>query len=386
MLGRVPYAWLQLSHEKLRLLAAVGGISFAVVLVFMQLGLREALFDSAVRLHQRMDYKLIMLSPRTTFLAQARSFPRNRLFQVAGVDGVASVSPLYMHLAALYYENSPNTHRKALAIGIDPSDDNITIAGVNNFMQRLREPDTLIMDRYARKEFRPIIADHSAGKPVELQLNERHVELIGLYGLGTSFGVDASIITSDLNFRRIFPNRPAGNIDLGLIRIEPGQDIEALRAEISAFLPGDVIVLTQAEYVQREVDYWNGATPIGYIFTLGAVIGVLVGVIIVYQILYSDVTTHLPEYATLKAIGYTNGYLTRLVLQEAAILSVLGFLPALGLAMLLYSQAAAATQLPLIMTPERAITVFVLTLFMCALSGLIAVRKLKTIDPAEVFA
>ena len=242
------------------------------------------------------------------------------------------------------------------------------------------------MDRYARDEFQPVVNDFNGGEGVELQLNERFMKLVGLYSLGTSFGVDASIITSDLNFQRIFPDRRPGNIDLGLIRLAPGADREAVQQELMSFLPRDVIVLTQAEYVRHEVDYWNGATPIGYIFTLGAVIGVLVGVIIVYQILYSDVTSHLPQYATLKAIGYSNGFLTRLVLEEAAILSVLGYLPALGLTILLYGRAAAATQLPIAMTLERGITVFLLTLLMCSLSGLLAVRKLRGIDPAEVFA
>jgi putative ABC transport system permease protein len=382
----VPYAWLQLSHEKLRLVAAVGGITFAVILVFMQLGLREALFDSAVRLHQRMDYDLVMLSPRTTYLVQTRAFPRSRLYQVAGVEGVESVSPLYMHLASSYYEKTPGTHRKMLTIGIDPSDTNIAIDGVDERLAELRKPDRVIMDRYARSEFQPIVADFEHGDGVELQLNERHVELVGLYGLGTSFGVDASVVTSDLNFLRIFPDRRPGNIDLGLIRVRDDADVAAVAAAISQFLPRDVLLLTQAEYVQREVDYWNGATPIGYIFTLGAIIGVIVGVIIVYQILYSDVTTHLPEYATLKAIGYTNGFLSRLILQEATILSIMGFLPALGLTLLLYARAAAATQLPIAMTVERGALVFALTVIMCAVSGLLAVRKLKSLDPAEVFA
>jgi putative ABC transport system permease protein len=151
------------------------------------------------------------------------------------------------------------------------------------------------------------------------------------------------------------------------------------------FLPDDVLLLTRGEYIQREVDYWSTSTPIGYVFALGAVIGVLVGLIIVYQILFSDVQSHLAEYATLKAIGYTDGFLKRLVLREAFYLSALGFLPALGLAMLLYSQAESATQLPLEMTLERGATVFGATVFMCGFSGLLAIRRLGRLDPADVF-
>lgn len=385
MAGRVPYAWLQLSHDKLKLAAAVGGIAFAIILVFMQLGLRAALFDSSVRLHQSMDYSLVMLSPRTTFLAQTNSFPRNRLHQVAGLEAVTSVSPLYVFLARYYYAGSPDTHRKVLAIGIDPNDDNLRIPGVAQHMKRLQRPDLVIMDRHSRAEFRAAVGDFEEGRAVDLQLNDRTVSLAGLYSLGTSFGIDGSIITSDLNFQRIFPNRGPGLIELGLIRLARGADAAAVQAEIRGFLPDDVLVLTREEYVQREVNYWNSATPIGYIFTLGAVIGVLVGLIIVYQILFADVQSHVAEYATLKAMGYTQGFLRMLVFKEALMLSVFGFLPALGLAVLLYSQAEQATQLPIAMTLERAVTVFVVTVAMCAFSGMLAIRKLKGLDPAEVF-
>jgi putative ABC transport system permease protein len=385
MARAIPYAWLQLTHDKLKLLAAVGGISFAVILVFMQLGLRSALFDSSVRLHRAMDYDLIMLSPRTPYLATTKSFPRNRLVQVLGYDEVESISPLYVTLSRYYYEDTPGVHRNILTIGVDPADDSIRIPGVAERLSELRLPDRVIMDQYSRTEFAPAVLATREHGSAELQLNERHVTVIGLFGLGTSFGIDSSIITSDLNFRRIFPNRPAGLIELGLIRLKPGTDKLAAQQAIRAGIPGDVLVLTLDEYVQREVEYWNGSTPIGYVFTLGAVIGVLVGLIIVYQILFSDVQTHLAEYATLKAMGYTHGYLRNLVFKEAVILSILGFVPAVGLSMLLYQQAQQATQLPLVMTLERGATVFVVTVIMCCLSGLLAIRKLKGLDPAEVF-
>jgi putative ABC transport system permease protein len=295
------------------------------------------------------------------------------------------VSPLYVFLARYYYAGTPGTHRKVLAIGIDPADDNVKLPGVSEHLAELRKPDVVIMDRYSRAEFAPVIKDFQVGKPISLQLNDRTVRLSGLYDLGTSFGIDGSIITSDLNFQRIFADRGPGQVDLGLIRLKDGADPGTVQREILGFLPDDVLLLTQAEYVQHEVDYWSGSTPIGYVFTLGAVVGIIVGLIIVYQILFSDVQSHLAEYATLKAMGYSQGYLRGLIFKEAVILSVLGFIPALGLAILLYSQAAAATQLPMHMTLERGGLVLVMTIVMCCLSGLLAIRKLKGLDPAEVF-
>jgi putative ABC transport system permease protein len=385
MARAVSYAWLQLSHDKLKLLAAVGGIGFAVMLVFMQLGLRAALFDSAVRLHRAMDYDLIMLSPRTSFLASTKSFPRNRLYQTLGIAEVESVSPMYVALARYFYEGSPGTHRNVLTIGIDPANGHVRLPGVAEHLEQLRRPDRVIMDRFSRAEFAPAVRARQNGESVELQLNDRHVRVVGLFALGTSFGIDGSIITSDLNFLRIFRDREAGLIELGLINLAADSDVAAVQAAIRATIPEDVLVLTTDEYVAREVAYWSGSTPIGYVFTLGAVIGVLVGLIIVYQILFSDVQTHLAEYATLKAMGYTHGYLRNLVFKEAVILSVLGFIPALGLSMLLYTQAAEATQLPMAMTLERGAVVFGVTVAMCAFSGLLAIRKLKGLDPAEVF-
>ena len=385
MARAVHYAWLQLTHERLKLLAAVCGITFAVILVFMQLGLRAALFDSAVRVHHGMDYDLVMLSPRTINMVRTESFPRSRLYQVAGLDEVESVSPVYIFLARYFYNRTPETHRMILVLGIDPSDDKIRLRGVSEHLSQLKRPDSVIIDRYSRAEFKPAIEDFQQDLIVRLQLNERTTEVIGLYDLGTSFGMDASVLTTDLNFLRIFPDRRPGNIELGLIRLAPGSAPSAVQRQIKEFLPNDVLLLTRDEFIQREVDYWNTSTPIGYIFTLGAVIGTIVGLIIVYQILFSDVQSHLAEYATLKAMGYTGGFLRGLVIRESFYLSVLGFLPALGLSIVLYDQAAQATQLPMEMTAARGVVVFVVTVLMCAFSGMLAIRKLDKIDPAEVF-
>jgi putative ABC transport system permease protein len=146
-----------------------------------------------------------------------------------------------------------------------------------------------------------------------------------------------------------------------------------------------VLVLTRAEFMDLEREYWNKTTPIGYIFAFGAVMGLIVGLIIVYQILFADVQDHLKEYATLKAMGYTHGYLRNVVLQEAIILAVLGFLPGMGIAHLVFTKGADATRLPLEMSLDSALSVFALTVAMCAGSGLMALRKLRAVDPAEVF-
>ena len=145
-------------------------------------------------------------------------------------------------------------------------------------------------------------------------------------------------------------------------------------------------ILNRDQFIQREVDYWASTTPIGYVFGFGAIMGLIVGCVIVYQILFADVMEHSVEYATLKAIGYRNIDLSRLILAEASILGAVGFVPGLIVSLGLYRITAEATQLPLEMSVMRAVVVFLLSFGMCAISGLIALRKVHAADPAEVFS
>ncbi|MED5261583.1 MAG: FtsX-like permease family protein, partial [Myxococcota bacterium] len=194
-----------------------------------------------------------------------------------------------------------------------------------------------------------------------------------------------SIVTSDLNYLRLFPGHEPGLVHLGLLDLAEGADPEVVRARLDAMLPGDVEILSRNAFVEREVAYWNNSTSIGYIFGFGVIVGLLVGSIIVYQILFADVSDHLQEYATLKAMGYSNFYLFGLVFQEAVMMAFLGFLPGLALTLLLYRTAGDATQLPLEMTGARAAIVLTLTVAMCTISGAIAARKVRTLDPADIF-
>jgi putative ABC transport system permease protein len=385
MILAIPLAWLQLKREKFRLLVALAGVSFAVVLIFMQLGFQDALFESSVRYHQTFSYDLAMISPKMDFIVQPKGFSRRRLIQALGIPGVESVAPVYLGLALWRNPEAPSESRSIFVVGFDPSDQVLEMAEVKDHLHRLRLPDTVLYDARSRPEFGPIAERYRKSGPLRTEVSSRTLEVVGLFELGTSFGIDASILTSDLNFRRIFPRREAGRIDLGLIRLEPGRDPEALRETIAASIPGDVEILTREAYVQREIDYWSGNTPIGYVFSFGVIIGLTVGGIIVYQILFADVSDHLAEYATLKAMGYSNGYLASVVLQEAAILAVLGFIPGLAASLLLYDAAGEATRLPLEMSLQLGGMVLLLTVSMCALSGIIALRKIRSADPAEIF-
>lgn len=380
----MPLGWLQLRHKPLRLMVALFGIAFAVLLIMMQLGFRSALFESAVRFHERLDYDIALFSPDSVFIVRPQPFSIRRLYQALGFEGVEEVTPVYIFPSV--WKNPWNHERRSISTyGFNPNDRLLNIEGFDEARELLRRQDVVLFDTGSRPEFGSVQEAIESGQPVKTEINDREIEVVGLFEMGTSFGVDGNIITSDDNWLRLFPERPRNEIQLGLIRLREGSDASRVRDALADYLPDDVLVMTRQQFVQREKDYWNSATPIGYIFTFGAIMGFVVGAIIVYQILFADVSEHLNEYATLRAIGYKNRFVSGIVLQQAAILAVLGYLPGLAIVYWLYAKAAAATNLPLYITQERATTVFLMTLAMCALSALLAVRKVQKLDPAEVF-
>jgi putative ABC transport system permease protein len=384
----IPLAWLQLKRERVRLLIALAGIGFAVILMFIQLGFKDALFESAVRFHRNLQGDIFMISPQSTAMIAMRSFSQRRLYEALSYEGAESVSPVY--LAFGFWKNPADRNtRNIQVIGFDPSN---PIFGPELLPQiaPMRLPDTVLFDDKSRPEFGPVSTLFAQqGSALVTEVDGHRVRVGGLFSMGASFGADGNLITSDLNFLRIFKQRrQMGQIDLGVIKLKPGANTQRVLAELKRNIQDqtqDVRVLTKQELVDFEQHYWKSSTAIGFIFTLGTVIGFVVGTVIVYQILYTDVSDHLAEYATLKAMGYKNVYLLSVVFQEALILAVLGFIPGLILSMVLYHLTHNATSLPIAMNSERAIMVFCLAVVMCMASGAIAVRKVQDADPADIF-
>lgn len=380
----LPIGWMQLRHRPLRLFVALAGISFAVLLILMQLGFRAALFEGAVRFHERFDYEIALFSTESVFIVRPRPFSIRRLYQALGDEAVEDVAPVYIFPAV--WKNPWNNDRRSItAIGLNPEDNLLMTAGFDENRLKLRQQDVVMFDSASRPEFGPVAEEFEKHGSVVTELNDREIEVIGTFEMGTSFGIDGNLITSDDNWLRLFPDRPRNEIQLGLIQLRDGADANQVRDRLREYLPKDVLVMTKADFVERERNYWNNATPIGYIFAFGAIMGFVVGAIIVYQILFADVSEHLSEYATLRALGYKSRFISGIVVQQAIILGVLGFIPGTLAVIWLYGKAAAATNLPLYLTPDRAITVFSMTLAMCAISALLAVRKVRRLDPADVF-
>jgi putative ABC transport system permease protein len=382
---RIPLAWLQLMREKIRLLVALAGIAFACILMFMQLGFQDSLLESAIRFHVALKGEIFLVSPQSNALIAMNTFSQRRLYQALGFEGVRAVSPVYLSFA-LWKNPETRRTRSIFVVGVDPSADLVDLPGLApDELEEIKKADVVLFDRRSRSEFGPIAQWFEAGQEVVTEVGNRRVRVGGLFEMGATFGADGTILTSDLNFLRIFPQRERGLVDIGVVQLQPGVDPKPLLEQMRALLPEDVRVLSRAEFIDMERSYWEEGTAIGFIFGLGVAMGFIVGIVIVYQILYTDVSDHLAEYATLKAMGYTDTYLLGVVLQEALLLAVLGYIPAFALAVLLYDLTANATLLPIAMTFNRAMLVLGLTVSMCFISGAIAVRRLRAADPADIF-
>jgi len=380
----LPVAWLQLSHGRTKLLAAVVGIVFADLLMWMQLGFLGAAIDSATSIYGRLRGELVVLNPLSHQINSAEPFARRHLARAQGHREVEAVAPLYT--GTVRWKDPWTGEKRPLFIyGIVPYSPAVVADGVLESSARLHAADTCLFDIRSRREFATVAAKLAAGMPVAAEVNGRRINVVGTTTIGASFAADGNLVTSDANFLRLLPGRPPGSIDVGVIRLRPGADAQQVKAELQKLYGADLLVLTIPEFIEREKDFMLRSRPINFIFMLGASVGFLVGFAIVYQVLFTDVSNHLPQYATLKAMGYSDGYLQRVVLDESLILSMLGYLPGALLAGALYAFTVQATNLPMRMTLPRGAMILFLTVVMCSFSGLLAMRKLRQADPADVF-
>ncbi|WP_414565051.1 MULTISPECIES: ABC transporter permease DevC [unclassified Anabaena] len=381
---KIPLSWLQLTRDKTRLAVALAGIAFADILMFMQIGFRDALYYSNVRLHGSLQGDIVLINKQSNALLAMEPFSQRRLYKALELQAVESVHPIYLDYTS-WRNPVTGRPRSILIFGFNPESNLFDLPGVQDNLDRLKLPDVVLFDRSSREEYGPIAAELDQGNTVTAEVRRRRMRVEGLFTLGASFGADGNLITSDINFLRIFTDRQRGLIDIGLIKLKPGSNPNIVAQQLRNYVPSDINVLTKQEFIDFERNYWAGSTAIGFIFTLGTIMGFIVGTVIVYQILYTEVSDHLSEYATLKAIGYTQRYLLIVILQEAFLLACLGYIPGWIVAMFMYSSAREATLLPVLMSFGRATTVLILTIIMCFISGAIAVRKLRSADPADIF-
>jgi putative ABC transport system permease protein len=384
LLGRLPIGWLQLLHNRTRLLAAVGGVTFANVLIFMQLGFLGALVGSIKLPYDQMNADLMISASDMNTLADGSPVPRQRMFEALGVLGVASASPLYY--AKIDWKQKDGSVRTLDVFGVDPSKETFRNSRINERRLELALPDVALIDRKTRNVPRSIFDAVDKGLPLSFETRGRTLNVIGTFTIGGGFSADGYLIVSDQTFLRLFPQRVSGAPNHIFITLAPDADRAQTIARLRAVIPGfDSLVRTVPEAVAKDQSFQTTQRPVGLIFGFGIVIGVIVGVIIVYQVLATDVAEHMKEYATFKAIGYRHRFFLGIIFEEAMILAVFGFVPGVSISLLFYSLLNRVTGLPIAMSPGRATAVLLGTLVMCSLSGAIATQRLARANPAELF-
>lgn len=377
-----PLAWAQLSHQKVRLAVAIGGIAFANMLIFIQLGFRALFNEGATVLPQSLAGDLFLLNPSAEFIG-SNSFARIRLYQAAAIRGVATATPLYINEGVWAYSQAKISFY-ARVFAFNPSYAVFKIPELNQQATKLNPPNSILFDRLAKPSFGPIAQLFAERGEVKALLNNRRVVVVGLFSMGSSFFLgEGNVVMSQANYADVFGDRALEQVSVGILTLEPGTNSAAVKAGIKAHVPA-VEVFTHDQLIAKELKFQE-TNPTGPIFTFGAVMGFVVGVVIVYQVLYADINDHLAEYATLKAMGYSDLALLGVIFQEAIILALLGFVPGFSISFGMYGLLAAITRLELVMHLEIAITVLILTMAMCLASAAIASSKLRSADPADVF-
>jgi putative ABC transport system permease protein len=384
LLGRLPIGWLQLTHNRTRLAAAIAGVMFANILIFMQLGFMGSLVDSVALPYKAMNADIIISGSDANTLADGSPLPRQRMFEALSVPGVASATPLYF--GKMDWKQPDGSIRTLDVFGIDPSVRAFNNADIEAALDQLKLSDYAIIDRRTRNAPKGLFATIDGGKPYRFEVKGRALTVNSTFTLGGGFTTDGYLIISDQTFMKHFPSRVAGAPNHILVRVADGADRGMVIAGLKAVLPDyDAVVRTIAEGVAKDQAFQTTQRPVGIVFGFGILIGVLVGIVIVYQVLATDVADHIREYATFKAMGYPQRFFLGIVFEEAMILALLGFVPGVIISMMLYAFVAGVTGLPLAMSGARAVYVLLGTVAMCSMSGAIATRRLARANPADLY-
>lgn len=384
LLGRLPIGWLQLTHNRGRMAAALAGVAFANVLVLVQLGILGALNSTVGTAYTPFRADIFISSSDTNTLTDGSPLSRRVMYQALADPSVAAAAPLY--LGKVDWTRQNGSLAAMIVYGLPVEAQRFAGDLIVDNLHSLSIPDTALIDSGTRAADAEALARVSPEAPIVFEVNDRTITATGSFELGGSFTADGALAVSDQTFLRLFPRRIAGTPSHILVDVVPGAEAEAVAAGLAGRLAAEpVLVRTLETAMADDLTYQTTQRPTGVIFGFSVAMAVVIGIVIVYQVLSTDVADHMAEYATLKAIGYPHSFFLGIVLEESAVLGALGFLPGLVTAIGLYQIVAELTGLPVEMTVARAVMVFAGTVVACAASGALAARRLRAADPAELF-
>ncbi len=379
----IPLAWRQLSGDRKRLAAALAGVSFGVMLMLFQLGIFKAFMEMVIRPIRAMKGELLIISRNYEYVYSAQRFPERRIYQALADEAVDEVFPVM--LAFLNWRNPvTGISRELVMFGIHPGKNPFTLPEIIAQQQVCANPEGLLFDEQSSDDYGPVAEWFREKGAWHGEINEHRVQVQGLFAMGETLASSGHVVAGLETFLRV-SELPQHQCNLGVVKLKPRASPEAVAARLAELLPPDVEVVTRSELERREQAYWTERTPVGFITVAGMLIAMVVGSVIVYQILYTDINDHLREYATLKAMGLRDLFFMGLVVQEAVILLLIGFVPGLAITAALFHVAESSAGMPTRLTWAGTATVFGLAAFMCVASGLLATRRLRLADPADIF-
>ncbi len=375
---RLVLAWRILTHDKGRTALAVAGVFMAILLVFVQLGFFIAVPRGGMLLYDRMRFDLLIASSGYEYQAQPGQFPRSRLDRARAAPEVAQAAALYFG-SAKWRSGEGGKSPDVFVIGFDPQAHIFEVDDIDRQRAVLGRVDTVLVDTATRPMFGPL----TTGRVV--RIDDQAMTIGGQYVMGTGFMGLGVILADEPNFARLFPYRNLDRANLGLIQLKPGVDPDRAADALRTVLGADIRIFTRPELEAHEAAYWTTRTSVGLLFGSGLLVAFIVGIMVVYQILAAQVSRQLPQFATLKAVGYADHFLSGTVAAMALLIVLAGFVPALAAAVGVYSVVREETLLPVTMTWTRVAIVFVATLVMAAASALLSLGNLRHADPADVF-
>lgn len=374
---RIFLAWHNTLQNKKRSGAAVAGITFAVLLVFMQLGFLQTAKTNSTIVYNYFQFDLIIVSTRFEALEAADYFDSSRLLQARVVPGVRDVSTLDVSRGRWRDPENNNLGSSCMMLGFD-----LNPAFVPEehraLLPALTPRDTVMLDRFSHPDY----GSQRIGR--EATLENRPVTLAALYEMGVGFQAEGTIITS-LDTYLTIRRQQARHVIFGLVQVTPDSNPAEVKQRLMAALPDDVIVFTKDELVFRERNYYVNVKPIGIMFRAGAFVAFCVGGVILYQVLASEISNRLRELATLKAVGFTDFYVYGVGIQQALLFAAMSYGPAFVFSLITFRLVYWASHIPMFMTWSLALTVLGLSVAMTTVSSVLALQKVKRADPADLF-
>ena len=372
----VDLARKNLLHDKLRFLITVSGVAFAVTLVFVQVGLFMGLLDNASITIEHLEADLWVTSLNTANVDFAQAFSDTLVQRVRSIPGVARADNLIVWFMTIALPTGAREGTLVYALE-DFERWGLPWNVLEGNLQDLRRGQYLFLDDSATKRY----GEFQVGEYREVL--GRRMKIIGRTQDALSFSTTP---ISFMDFRiaqELSGSELDGNTTYVLIKLAPGADLEAVRAEVQRRLPYND-VFTRAEWAERSRTYWVESTGLGLNMAMTVFLGCLVGLVVVAQTLYTSTMEHIKEFGTVKAIGGSNADIYRIRAKQATISAVFGFLLGGAMAYLL-GPAMEKIGLKLIIFPELATGVAVGTVLLCLAAAMISFRKVASIDPALVF-